>query len=252
MEPAKKEKSEGKVIPIQAFCPTNKRRMDNARLRLKPKSKQLAKNEIKNSMGKIWFVINTLAQERRIKSNELDDFNQAYGHLNKLIETMFQTIELMESEALLLDAIKSEHREIRCKMELCLELLGMSKKGIDQMVSYPVDFLEMAMAVRLKEAKPLENDLDFYWLDQLWNRINIQIDNDLDNFNQANFFKQLYHDSNSPDVKKRTLALMNGYAKDLYYLKSLLGKEVEETEVINQIKNFWYEHYRNNSTGRIS
>lgn len=203
-------------------------------------------------MGKIWFVINTLAQERRIKSNELDDFNQAYGNLNKLIETMVQTIDLMESEALALDEMKSEQREIRRKMELCLELLGLTKKGIDQMVSYPVDFLEMAIAVRLKEAKPLENDLDFYWIDQLWNGIKVQIDNDLDSFKQANFFKKLYHDSNSPDIKKRTLTLMNGYAKDLYYLKSLLGKEVEETEVINQITNFWYEQFRNNSTGRIS
>lgn len=226
--------------------------MDNARRHLKPKRKQLSKNEIKNSMGKIWFVINTLAQERRIKSNELDDFNQAYGNLNKLIETMFQTVDLMEIEALALDAMKSEHCEIRRKMELCLELLGMTKKGIDQMVSYPVDFLEMSLAVRLKEAKPLENDLDFYWLDQLWNWINVQIGNDLDSFKQANFFKKLYQDSNSPDIKKRTLTLMNGYAKDLYYLKSLLGKEVEETEVINQITNFWYEQYRNNSTGRIS
>ncbi len=214
---------------------------------LKPKFKNKleAKKEISLKLGKIWSVINNLAQERRIRSDELDDFNQAYGKLDNLIDTLFQAVEMMEKEASGVELLKAEHATHKYKMELCLELCGMTKKGIDHMMNYPICFLEMALTRRIKEGKPLESDLDFYWLDQQWNVINIHIENDLDSFKQANFFKKLYHKTTNSELKKSTIGVMNVYAKDLFYLKSKLGKEVDETELLNTITTHWYEEYRN-------
>lgn len=216
-----------------------------AHFKSKPKNQLEAKKEISLKLGKIWSVINNLAQERRIRSDELDDFNQAFSKLDTLVDALFQAVEMMEKEASAVELLKAEHAARIYKMELCLELCGMSKKGIDCMMNYPTGFLEMVMSMRLKEGKPLETDRDFYWLDQLWSGVNIQIENDLDSFNQANFFKKLYHETTNSELKRSTLTVMNGYAKDLFYLKSLLGKEVNETELKNTITSHWYEEYRN-------
>lgn len=214
-------------------------------LKSKPKNQLEAKKQILLKLGKIWTIINNLAQERRIRSEELDDFNQAYGKLNTLVDTLFQAIEMLEKEASGVEQLKADNTDQRHKMELCLELCGMSKKGIDYMMNYPIDFLEMALIRRLKEGKPLETDRDFYWLDQLWNGVNIQIENDIDSFKQANFFKKLYHETNNAELKKSTLSVMNGYSKDLFYLNQKLGKEVDETELLNTITTHWYEQYKN-------
>lgn len=210
-----------------------------------PKNQPEAKKKISLKLGKIWSVINNLAQERRIRSEELDDFNQAFRKLNELIDTLFLAVEMMEKEASGVELLKMDHAAKRNKLELCLELCGMSKKGIDHMMNYPIGFLEMALALRLREGKPLETDRDFNWLDQLWKAINMQIENDIDSFKQANFFKKLYHETNSAELKKSTLSVMNGYAKDLFYLNQKLGKEVDETELLNTITTHWYEQYKN-------
>ena len=214
-------------------------------LKSKPKKQLEAKKEISLKLGKIWSVINNLAQERRIRSDELDDFNQAYGKLDELIDTLFQAFESMEKEASGVELLKAEHATHNYKMELCLELCGMSKNGIDHMINYPIGFIEMALSRRLKEGKPLETDRDFIWLDQLWKAINMQIENDLDSFKQANFFKKLYHETTNTELRKRTIVVIIGYAKDLFYLKSKLGKEVDELELLKSITTHWYEEYRN-------
>ncbi len=216
-----------------------------ANFKSKPKNQLEAKKEISLKLGKIWSVINNLAQERRIRSDELDDFNQAYAKLDNLIDTLFQAVEILDKEASGVELLKAEHAAHRHKMELCLELCGMTKKGIDSMMNYPIGFLEMALAMRLKEGKPLETDRDFYWLDLLWRDINIQIENDFSSFKQANFFKKLYHETTSTGIKENTIEIMNVYAKDLFYLKSKLGKEVDELELRNTITSYWYEQYRN-------
>jgi predicted DNA-binding transcriptional regulator AlpA len=207
-----------------------------------------SKKEIVLRFGKIRSIIYNMAQDRRIRSDELDDFNQTYRKLNELVESLFLTVEMMEKEFSKVKLLKLEFTASKYKMELCLELCGMSKSGIDHMMSLPIGFLEVAMAIRLSKGKPLETDFDFYWLDQLWSGINIQIDNDIDSFRQARFFKKLYHETSNTDLKKSTLTMMNGYAKDLFYLKSKLGKEVDEKELKNSITNHWYELYRHITT----
>lgn len=211
--------------------------------------KQLeAKKEIRLKMGKIWSVINNMAQERRINSEELDDFNQAYRKLSDHVNTLITAFESIEFEASLIDRLKKQHAAKLQKMEICLELCGMSKKGIDDMMNFPYDFLETVLAIRRMQGKPLETDIDFVWVDMLWRGINTQIDNDLDSFRQANFFKNLYHETTGNKQKRITIELMNDYAKDLEYLGSKLGKEIDENELMKIITNHWYELYRHNTT----
>lgn len=211
--------------------------------------KQLeVKREIIRKLGKIWSIINNMSQERRINSEELDDFNQAYRKLSDQIDTIIIAVESMELEASQVAKLKCQHIAKLQKMEICLELCGMSKKGIDDMMNFPTEFLEMVLSIRQNEGKPLETDQDFYWLDLIWNGINLQIKNDFESFNQAIFFKKLYYDANSPEQKKMIINMMKNYAKDLDYIGSKLGKDIEERELINIITNHWYELYRNNTT----
>lgn len=213
-------------------------------LKSKSKNQLEGKNEIRLKLGKIWSVVNNLAQERRIRSDELDDFNQAYSKLDNLIDTLFQAVEMLEKEASGVELLKAEHTAKLHKMELCLELCGMSKKGIDDMMNFPSKFLEMVLAIRQNEGKPLETDLDFIWLDLIWKGINLQISNDFESFKQANFFKKIYHETTSPEQRRMTINVMNEYAKDLQYLRSKLGKEIDEKELMSTITNHWYELYR--------
>lgn len=226
-------------------CKTTPNHYPMAFLKSKSKNPVEVKKEILLKLGKIWSVINNLAQERRIRSEELDDFNQAYCKLDNLVDALFQAVEMLEKEASGVELLKLEHAAIRNKLELCLELCGMSKKGIEHLMNYPIGFLEMAFALRLREGKPLETDRDFIWLDQLWKAINMQIENDIDSFKQANFFKKLYHEATNQDQKRMTIKVMNDYARDLVYLRSKLGKEVDERDLLNTITTHWYEEYRN-------
>jgi len=213
-----------------------------------PKKQLEVKKEILMKLGKIWTVINNLAQERRIRSEELDDFNQAYRKLTDHVYTLITAFESMELEASGVEQLKQEHAAKLHKLEICLELCGMSKKGISDMMTFPSDFLEIVLALRLKKGKPLETDHDFYWLDFIWKGINLQISNDLEAFKQATFFKKLYHETTSPEQRKMTIKVMNGYAEDLEYLRSKLGKDIDENELLEIITNHWYELYRYNTT----
>jgi hypothetical protein len=212
------------------------------------KNRLEAKKEISLKLGKIWSVINNMAQERRIRSEELEDFNQAYRKLTEHVNTLIAAVESMNQEASEVEKLKLQHAEKLHKMEICLELCGISKNGIDDMMNFPSEFLELVLDIRLKEGKPLETDLDFIWLDLIWKGINLRISNDFESFKQAIFFKKLYHETTSPEQRKMTIKVMNEYAKDLQYLKSKLGKEVDETELTNTITNHWYELYRHNTS----
>ena len=212
------------------------------------KNRLEAKKEISLKLGKIWSVINNMAQERRIRSEELEDFNQAYRKLTEHVNTLITAVESMNQEASEVEKLKLQHAEKLHKMEICLELCGISKNGIDDMMNFPSEFLELVLDIRLKEGKPLETDLDFIWLDLIWKGINLRISNDFDSFKQAIFFKKLYHETTSPEQRKMTIKVMNEYAKDLQYLRSNLGKEIDEKELTNTITNHWYELYRHNTT----
>lgn len=212
------------------------------------KNRLEAKKEISLKLGKIWSVINNMAQERRIRSEELEDFNQAYRKLTEHVNTLITAFESMNQEASEVEKLKLQHAEKLHKMEICLELCGISKNGIDDMMNFPSEFLELVLDIRLKEGKPLETDLDFIWLDLIWKGINLRISNDFDSFKQAIFFKKLYHETTSPEQRKMTIKVMNEYAKDLQYLRSKLGKEIDEKELTNTITNHWYELYRHNTT----
>lgn len=209
-----------------------------------------SKKEIELKLSKIRSIIFNLAQEHRIKSEELDDFNQAFRKLNELFDSVFLSVELMENEASEIQQLKANHANKIHKLELCLELLGMSKKGIDALMNYPSDFIELALSIRINEGKPVETEIDFWWIDQLWKGINQHIENDLESFNQALFFKNMYHQLNTYELKQLLVSTMNEYAKDLSYLKKYLGKQVDENELRNTITQHWYESYRHNTTAK--
>lgn len=211
--------------------------------------KQLeVKKGILQKLGKIWSVINNMAQERRINSDELDDFNHAFRKLSDLVNTLIISFESMEHEAAGVENLKQQHMDRLQKMEICLELCGMSKKGLYSMMNYPSAFLELALSIRMNEGKPLESDIDFYWLDLMWKGLNLQISNDFESFKQAAFYKNLYHEATIQEQKKVIIGIMNNYAKDLDYLSSKLGKEIDEKELMNIITTHWYEFYRHNTS----
>ncbi len=220
-------------------------------LKSKPKKQLEAKNQISLKLGKIWSVINNLAQERRIRSDELDDFNQAFRKLSEMLDSVFLSIELMEKESLEIKQLKIDHSNKIHIMELCLELLGMSKNGVDYLSKFPPEFIETALSIRINEGKPIETEIDFWWLDQLWNEINRKIENDLESFNQAMFFKKMYHQLNTSELKQLVVKSMNQYAKDLSHLGKYLGKQVDENKLQNLIAAHWYEYYRHNTTSKI-
>lgn len=206
------------------------------------------KKEISQQMGKIHSVIFNMAQERRIRSEELDDFNQAYRRLIEKADSLLMTVELMEQEALDIDRIKKAHIAQFSKMAICLELCGMTKAGIRQLMDFPMNFLELAMTLRLRMGKGLETDHDFIWLNNLWKSLAIQIENDLESFKEADFFKKLYSEAEETEIKNKALDIMRVYAENLHYLKSKLGKEANEKEIKNFITLYWYENYRHNTT----
>lgn len=217
-------------------------------LKSKPKNQLEAKREIFLKLGKIWSLINNMAQERRINSEELDDFNQAFRKLSDNVNAVITAFESMELEASEVDQLKLHNSDKLQKMEICLELCGMSKKGIDDMMDFPIEFLETVLAIRMKQGKPLETDIDFMWVDLIWRDINLQIDIDLDSFKQANFLKNLYYKATGPKQREITIRMMKGYAEDLEYLRSKLGKEIDEKELMKIITTHWHEIYRHNTS----
>jgi len=199
-------------------------------------------------LGKIRSIIFNMAQDRRIGSAELEDFNQTLRRLTDQFDMLIDATECMEREAKGIADLKIEYAAIKYKMELCLELCGVSKKGIRQLMSYPTDFLELTLSIRKRKGIALETEGDFLWLASFWVGLNSQIESDVDSFRHANFLKQIYSKASDPLVKERVIRMMKGYAEELAHLKSKLGKEINESELVNLIRNHWYELYRHNTS----
>jgi hypothetical protein len=206
------------------------------------------RNHIPMHLGKIRSIIFNMAQERRIRSAELDDLNQTLRSLSEQFDIMIEATECMEREAKGIAKLKSEHADIKYKMEVCLELSGMSKVGIRHLMGYPTCFLELALALRVRKGIALEREVDFLWLTNLWQGLSSQIENDMDSFRHANFLKQIYSQESDPLVKQQVVRMMNGFAEELAYLRTKLGKDMDESELLNLIRNHWYELYRHNTS----
>lgn len=206
------------------------------------------RREIPKHFGKIRSIIMIMAQDRRIRSNELDDLNQTLRKLTEQVDALINATENMEQEAKRIIELKNGHAAIIHKMAICLELSGVSKVGIKHLMSFPTCFLELALALRVRKGSALETERDFLWLTSLWQELSLQIENDLESFQQANFLKQIYYQTRDPALKNQTIQAMNTYVEDLAYLKSKLGKEIEEKELLNLITNHWYEAYRHYTT----
>ena len=206
------------------------------------------RREILKHFEKIRSIIMILAQDRRIRSNELDDLNQTLRRLTEQVDALINATESMEMEASGIIELKNDHTATKYKMGVCLELCGVSKVGIKYLMSFPTCFLELALVLRLRKGRALETERDFLWLTSLWQGFRLHIENDMESFQQANFLKQIYSQTRDPVLKNQTIQVMKTYVEDLAYLKSKLGKEIEEKELLNLITNHWYEAYRHYTT----
>lgn len=209
------------------------------------------KDEISEHVKSIGVIFFLLAQDRRIHNVELDDFNQSFRMLQEKIDLLFETVTSWMIEAERVCKIEREQIAFKHKMEICLELCGMTKSGIRHLMNFPTRFLELAWAIRFSEGTPLLTETDICWLNTLWDRLNIHIENDIESFSQAKFFKQTYFQVNDSKVKELIILVMKKYKDDLAYLKSKLGKEVGEKELRNLITNQWYEVFRNYTAKEI-
>lgn len=136
------------------------------------------------------------------------------------------------------------------KMEICLELCGMTKEDIKYIMEFPMCFLELALAI-MYNSEYSQLNINLSWLDTLWDKIKLQLENDFESFSEAKFLKQTYYQVNDSKVKDQLKMAMEWYAKELVYLKSELGKEINKEDLINLIKNHYYELSRQCTTEEI-
>lgn len=202
------------------------------------------KEKLDEHLYSIWDLIKTMAEDHRIRSDDLDAFNQAFRLLKDQIDLLMKAVKSMEHDAKRVCRIEREYNENKYKMEVCLEICGMTKKGIKHLMDFPTCFLELVLTLRHESGNPILNERDLFWLDIKWDELNLYIENDIESFSQAKFLKQTYFQVNDLKVKEQLKKTMEWYKVNLAYLKSKLGREVDEQELINLITNHYYEILR--------
>lgn len=205
-----------------------------------------AEKKISDGLGKIKSIFWNLSGDKRIKSEELDDFNQAMTKvwdakidydcaIGSLTETERRTLKTVDELAL---------REMKLKI-LC-EVLGMHRRGMERWTEYPIRFITIVNSNLRKANQPIYSENYFEAIDLKWRWLNGMINRDLHNIEMVWTMKEVYSNGGQ-EVKEKSAEILKMLYDDISYMESDIraGKTIQEMK--KKVIEHWYERLSTNN-----
>jgi hypothetical protein len=198
-------------------------------------------NAMDRALGKIKSIFFTLAEERRILPDELDDFNNAMQHAWEVKNEYDEISEIAErTEKQLLRSLDDAAIREKKLFILC-EVLGMHRRGIERWNEYPTRFITIINAQLRKSEQPIYSELYFETIDNRWRWFTMMVDRDMQNVAMVKQMKELYRNNSNNEIKNKTAEILTMLKDDIGYLEHDIRKGKQEHELLTSIMNHWYE-----------
>lgn len=201
---------------------------------------------LQNSFNKIRSLFFNMAQEHRINSDELEDFNRAAANLFEAIEELKAKNKKMNEN--LKDVFLSRDNiiEKEQKLNAILEMIGLSENGVHRLMKYPLRFLVAVKNSVKKNRTAITTENHFFLIEQRFRWFQLMIERDRDNINSAELHKRLYY-CNEPKIKLQSQKIIEQIADESNHIIDGLRERKSFDELKSQIEDFWYEQVSTNS-----
>lgn len=199
-----------------------------------------------NSFNKIRSLVFNMAQEHRINSDELEDFNKAAANLFDAIEELEAKNERMNENLKAVLLSRDNIIEKEQKLNAILEMIGLSENGVHRLMNYPLRFLTAVKKSVIKNETSIATENHFLLIDQRYRWLNAMIERDRNNIQSAGLHKMLFQ-SNERKIKMNSQKIIEQIAEESKHIIDGLREKKSFDELKSQIEDFWYEQVATNS-----
>jgi len=201
---------------------------------------------IHNSFMQIRSLVFNMAQEQRISSDELEDFNKAAANLFEAIEELKANNKRMNENLEAVFLSRDNIIEKEEKLNSILEIIGLSVNGVNQLMKYPLRFLIAVKNSVKKNRTSIATENHFFLIEQRFRWFQLMVERDRDNINSAQLHKKLFN-SNQPKIKVQSQKIIEQIADESQHIIDGLRERKNFDELKPQIENYWYEQVATNS-----
>lgn len=206
----------------------------------------MTESVLHNSFNKIRSLVFNMAQEHRINSDELEDFNKAAANLFDAIEELEAKNERMNENLKAVLLSRDNIIEKEQKLNAVLEMIGLSENGVHRLMNYPLRFLTAVKKSVIKNETSIATENHFLLIDQRYRWLNAMIERDRNNIQSAGLHKKLFQ-SNEPKIKMNSQKIIEQIAEESKHIIDGLREKKSFDELKSQIEDFWYEQVATNS-----
>ena len=199
-----------------------------------------------NSFNKIRSLVFNMAQEHRINSDELEDFNKASANLFDAIEELKAKNERMNENLKAVYLSRDKIIEKEQKLNAVLEMIGLSENGVHRLMNHPLRFLTAVKKSVIKNETSIATENHFLLIEQRYRWLNAMIERDMNNIKSADLHKKLFQ-SNEPKIKFNSQKIIEQIAEESKHIVDGLREKKSFDELKSQIEDFWYEQVATNS-----
>jgi len=201
---------------------------------------------IHNSFMQIRSLVFNLAQEQRISSDELEDFNKAAANLFEAIEELKANNKRMNENLEAVFLSRDNIIEKEEKLNSILEIIGLSVNGVNQLMKYPLRFLIAVKNSVKKNRTSIATENHFFLIEQRFRWFQLMVERDRDNINSAQLHKKLFN-SNQPKIKVQSQKIIEQIADESKHIIDGLRERKNFDELKPKIEDYWYEQVATNS-----
>jgi len=193
-----------------------------------------------NALMKIHSLVFNMAQERKISSAELEDYNQAAAKAFEALDEFKFLLDKANEEKKAAFQARNKALVIEKKQKIIIEMLGLSAWGINRLLSYPLMFLTNINKSLQRFGIPLSGENYFRMIEQKYRWVEKMIDRDKRNINTAKIQKKLYANG-SNELQILSKSIMEQIASESQHIIEGLRTEKSFEELKKQIEQYWYD-----------
>jgi hypothetical protein len=196
--------------------------------------------DLNKSLSKIHSMFFNLAQERRLSSDELEDYNSAAA---KAFESLDEIKHIHQANELTIEgAFKREeiNQNKAIKYRLLLLMIGLKPTGIDLLEKLPFEFLKSILKALDKFDCSISSEIHFELILQKYRWVLRQIDRDLCNIESIKLQKKL-HGYGDHRVKNMARNILMQIAAESKHIADDIRAGKSKKQLTEKIINYWYE-----------
>lgn len=198
------------------------------------------------ALQKIHSIIFNMAQEGRITSAELEDYNAAAAKANEAMEDWKFLLRQARDEKKAAATARDKMVERERKYKTILQMMGMTEFGRNRLISFPLRFLLNVNRALVKNERTIGSENQFRIIEQAGRWLMKMIDRDRRNIETIKLQKKLY-ESEHQEVRQMAAEIMKQIAHESNHIVDGLREGETFDELKTKIEQHWYEQLQSYS-----